>query len=108
MVHPVFNPSVLMGLLEIPFLGLALFFSFRTANAMRGGIFGRGMGLVAGGMLVMGIGHLLMLADTAFGVGVLNVLFGGTLSGLLWVVALVASWALTGIGFHSIYRASRT
>ena len=105
--HPMFNSSLVLGMLEIPFLALALFYSLRTASAMRGGIFGRGMALMAGGLLVMGIGHFLRLADTAFGVDVLTSCFGATLSGILWVTALVASWALMGTGFHSIYKASR-
>jgi hypothetical protein len=105
-VDPGFNSSVLLAMLEIPFLGLALFYSLRTASALRGGIFGRGMALVAGGMLVMGIGHFLMLADTAFGIDLLSTYFGSMGSRALWVTALVASWALTGTGFHSIYKAS--
>jgi len=106
-VHPGLTNSVLLGMLELPFLGIALFYSVRTASAMRGGIFGRGMALVAGGMLVMGIGHFLMLADSGFGMDVLTVSLGPTWSGVVWVAALVASWGLTGTGFHSIYKASR-
>lgn len=106
--HVMFNSHVVLGMLEIPFLALALFYSLRTASAMRGGIFGRGMALMAGGLLVMGIGHFLMLADTALGIDVLTSFFGGTFSSILWVAALVASWALMGTGFHSIYKASRT
>jgi len=107
MAHPMYSTSVLLGLLEIPFLLVALFYSWRTAAALHGGIFGRGMGLMAGGLLVMAIGHALMLVDNAFGVDVLEVTFGPTLSGVLWVIALAASWGLTGTGFHSIYKASR-
>jgi hypothetical protein len=106
-MHPGLTNSVLLGMLELPFLGIALFYSLRTASAMRGGIFGRGMALVAGGMLVMGIGHFLMLADSGFGIDVLTVSLGPTWSGVAWIAALVASWGLTGTGFHSIYKASR-
>jgi len=105
--HPGLTNSVLLGMLELPFLGIALFYSVRTASAMRGGIFGRGMALVAGGMLVMGIGHFLMLADSGFGMDVLTASLGPTWSSIAWVAALVASWGLTGTGFHSIYKASR-
>lgn len=105
--HPTLDSHLVLGMLEIPFLALALFYSLRTASAMRGGIFGRGMALMAGGLLLMGVGHVLMLADTALGVDVLTSVFGGTLSAVLWVAALVASWALTGTGFHSIYKATR-
>jgi hypothetical protein len=107
MAYPGFDLPILLGLLEIPFLAVALLYSWRTASALHGGIFGRGMGLIAAGTLVMGIGHLLMLAHTALGVDLLSVVFGGTLGGVFWVIALLASWGLTGIGFHSIYKASR-
>ncbi|HLI19871.1 MAG TPA: hypothetical protein VKV32_02060 [Stellaceae bacterium] len=104
---PMYNTSVLLGLLEIPFLVVALFYSWRTASAMQGGIFGRGMGLMAGGLLVMAIGHVLMLLDNAFGIDLLQAIFGSTLGDILWVIALATSWGLTGTGFHSIYKASR-
>jgi hypothetical protein len=105
--HPAFNSSVTLGLLEIPFLVLAIVYAVRTAGALQGGVFGRGMGVMAGGMLVMAIGHALMLADMALGVNLLTLVFGATIGGILWVVALLCSWGLVGFGFHSIYRASR-
>lgn len=101
------NATLILGSIEIPFLMVAVFYSLRTANALRGGVFGRGMGLMAGGLFIMAIGHMLMLADTAFGVDFLNYILGGIVGSAVWVLALVASWGLTGIGFHSIYRASR-
>lgn len=107
-IHAAFNSSLVLGLLEIPFLALAIVYGLRTAKALQGGIFGRGMALMAGGMLVMAVGHLLMMADMAFGVNLLGMIFGLTVGGLFWVVALVASWALVGTGFHSIYRASKS
>jgi hypothetical protein len=107
MAHPGFDLPIILGLLEIPFLAVALLYSWRTASALHGGIFGRGMGMIAAGMLVMGVGHLLMLAHAALGIDVLSAVFGGTLGSIFWVIALLASWGLTGTGFHSIYKASR-
>jgi hypothetical protein len=108
MIHATFNSSLVLGLLEIPFLALAIVYGLRTAKALQGGVFGRGMALMAGGMLVMAVGHLLMMLDMAFGMNLLGMIFGLTVGGLFWVIALVASWALVGTGFHSIYRASRS
>jgi hypothetical protein len=105
--HPTFNSSFTLGLIELPFLLVAIIYAFRTAGALQGGIFGRGMGLMAGGMVVMAIGHLLMMSDMIFGVNLLGEVFGATLGGILWVVALLSSWGLVGFGFHSIYRASK-
>jgi hypothetical protein len=107
MAHHGVDFPLLLALLEIPFLAVALVYSWRTAGAMQGGIFGRGMGLIAAGLLVMAVGHLLMLVHTALGIDVLYAVFGGTLGSVFWVIALVASWGLTGTGFHSIYKASR-
>ena len=102
-----FSSSLVLAALEIPFLLLAIGYGFRTAGALRGGMFGRGMGAVAIGMLVMAIGHGLMLADMALGTNLLVAVFGATLGGIAWIVALIASWGLLGYGFHSIYQASR-
>jgi hypothetical protein len=107
MDHHGLDFPVLLSLLELPFLAIALLYSWRTASAMQGGIFGRGMGFIAAGLLVMAIGHLLMFVHTAFGTDLLYALFGSSLGSVLWVIALITSWALTGTGFHSIYKASR-
>ncbi|MGI9544498.1 MAG: hypothetical protein ACR2MX_14655, partial [Cyclobacteriaceae bacterium] len=34
------------GILELPFLLVCLFFAFRTAQALKGGVFGEGMSLL--------------------------------------------------------------
>jgi hypothetical protein len=107
MPHPVFDSSLVLSLLEIPFLLLAIVYALRTAKALQGGVFGRGMALMAGGLLVMAIGHFLMIADMAFHINLLGAIFGFTLGGILWVVALLGSWALMGTGFHSINKASK-
>lgn len=101
------DSSFVLSLMELPFLGIAIAFSFRTARAMRGGIFGRGMSLMAWGLLVMAAGHLLMISDTYFGVNVLTATLGVVVGDVLWVAALILSWALMGVGLNSIYVASR-
>ncbi|HLI11491.1 MAG TPA: hypothetical protein VKY65_07810 [Alphaproteobacteria bacterium] len=107
MTHAMMNSSVILGVFEIPFLVLAIGYALRTAGALRGGIFGRGMALIAAGMLVMAVGHILMMVDMGFGTNLLSDLFGATLGAVMWVIALIASWVLVGTGFHSIYRASK-
>jgi hypothetical protein len=96
-----------LSLIELPFHGIAIAFSFRTARAMRGGIFGRCMSLTAWGLLVMAVGHLLMISDPYFGVNVLTATLGVVIGDVLWVWALILSWALMGVGLGSIYVASR-
>lgn len=102
-----FDNSLVLSALEIPFLLLAVVYGFRTAGALRGGVFGRGMGAVAIGMLVMAVGHALMMADMALHMNILDTLFGSLLGSIAWIVALIASWGLLGYGFHSIYQTSR-
>lgn len=101
------NSSIILSLMELPFLGVATGYSFRTARALKGGIFGRGMSLMAWGLLVMAIGHLLMISDTYFGVNVLTATLGIFIGNVVWVAALILSWALMGVGLNSIYVASR-
>lgn len=101
------HASYTLGLLEIPFLAVAIGYSLRTASALKGGVFGRGMTLMAGGLVVMAIGHIIMMLEMYFGINVLDLVFGSVLGGILWVAALVLSWGLMGVGFHSIYAASK-
>ena len=103
---PAHDAGYWFALLELPFLMLAILFSFRTAGALRGGQLGRGMALLAWGFVVMGIGHLLLLIRQVWGIDVLSRYFGSA-AGALWVIALVATWVLSWLGFYSMYRVSR-
>jgi hypothetical protein len=94
------------GLMELPFLFLCVYFAFKTAIALKGGIFGNGMKLMAWGFLVMAIGHMHMQLDHLFGINIFNSLLGYTGGNLAWFIALVVTWSLSGLGFYSIYKAS--
>ncbi|MEW5940177.1 MAG: hypothetical protein AB1750_10970 [Chloroflexota bacterium] len=93
--------------LELPFLLIAVFFAFRTAQALKGGAFGQGMRLVAFGSLVMAIGHIHMQVDALFGFNLFNSLLGSIGGNIAWIAALIVTWVLTGLGFVSIYKAAR-
>ena len=95
------------GLLELPFLFIAVYFAFRTSQALRGGVFGRGMALIAWGLFVMGVGHLHMQIELNFGLDLFGTLFGTTGGLVAWVVALIATWSLSMLGFRNIYNSSR-
>lgn len=97
---------VLAGLLELPFLLIAVYFAFRTANALKGGVFGRGMLLMALGATVMAVGHLHLLVIQMWNINIFGSIFGTTLGTVVWIVALIATWGLTGAGFYSIYKSS--
>jgi hypothetical protein len=94
------------ALVELPALALAVVFGFLTARALRGGRLGDGMALIAWGFLVMAIGHLHMQGEVLFGFNLFASLFGQTVGQLVWVVALVVTWTLTGFGFFRLYKAS--
>jgi hypothetical protein len=102
------NMSHYSNLFELPFLLISVYFAFLTAQALKGGAFGKGMLFIAYGSLVMAIGHSHMLADSMFGFNLFNTLFGETLGQIIWVIALIVTWVLTGYGFYCIYRASKT
>lgn len=99
--------SEVFGLLEFPFLLLCIYFAFKTASSMKGGIFGKGMILLAWGFLVMAVGHLHMQVDHYFGINIFNNALGESFGSVVWFIALFVTWALSGLGFYKIYRASK-
>ena len=99
--------SVWFGVLELPFLFAAVFFAFLTARALKGGIFGKGMSFMAWGFLVMGVGHLHMQVEHFMQFNLFSQLFGHQGGRIVWFVALVLTWTLSGLGFHNIYKASK-
>jgi len=97
----------IFGLLELPFLVIAIVFCFLTAKRLKGGKFGSGMGLIAWGFLVMAIGHLHMQVDHLYGYNLFNSLLGNTAGKFAWFAALILTWALSAFGFYKIYKASK-
>jgi hypothetical protein len=96
----------LFGLLELPFLFIAVFFAFRVAAKLEGGAFGAGMFFLAWGFLVMAVGHLVMQVQRFANVNLLAAIFGPTLGDVVWVVVLAITWSLSAYGFLRIYRAA--
>lgn len=103
--HPMAETSA-YALVELPALVLAVIFGFLTARALRGGRLGRGMALIAWGFLVMAVGHLHMQGEVLFGFNLFEALLGHDVGEAVWVVALLVTWTLTGLGFYRLYRAS--
>jgi hypothetical protein len=103
----VHTSNILFGVLELPFLLLCVYFAFRTAVALKGGVFGRGMMLLAFGFSVMAVGHAHMQVEHYLGLNVFNALMGESIGHIAWIIALLTTWALSGIGFYQILRASR-
>ncbi|MEE8186207.1 MAG: hypothetical protein V3T99_00920 [Nitrososphaerales archaeon] len=93
--------------LELPFLFLCVLSALLTAKALKGGAFGRGLAFIAWGFLVMAIGHLHMQIDLFFEYNLFAEIFGKAGGTVVWVLALVATWTLSGIGFYKIYSASK-
>ncbi|HXB90907.1 MAG TPA: hypothetical protein VNU72_01400 [Puia sp.] len=101
------NMSYWFGVMELPFLFISVFFAFLTAYALRGGRFGKGMTFMAWGFLVMAIGHLHMQIEHYYGINIFKSLLGQISGSIAWFVALIVTWGLSGLGFWSIYKASR-
>jgi hypothetical protein len=95
------------GMMELPFLFIAVFFAFLTAYALKGGRFGKGMKFMAWGFLVMAVGHLHMQIDHYYGYNLFNHVLGQFGGSIAWFAALIVTWGLSGLGFFSIYKASR-
>ena len=94
------------GMLELPFLIVCVYYSFMTAKALKGGVFGKGMQLLAWGFLVMAIGHLAMQVTHIFGYDIFRDTFGYATGTFLWFTALMITWGLSAIGFYSMYKVS--
>lgn len=95
------------SLLELPFLFICIYYAFKTANVLKGGVFGKGMRLMAWGFLVMAVGHLNMQLMHHFNFDIFTQLFGETGGKVGWFIALVITWGLSGLGFYSIYESSK-
>ena len=95
------------GIMELPFLFISVFFAFMTAYALRGGKFGKGMTFMAWGFLVMAIGHLHMQIEHYYGFNLFKSLLGSFSGSIAWFIALIVTWGLSGLGFYSIYKASK-
>lgn len=94
------------GILELPFLFVCIFYSFKTAAALKGGVFGSGMNFLAWGFLVMALGHIAMQIHHIFGFDVFRDVFGYIVGNIFWFVALIITWGLSALGFYKIYKAS--
>ena len=95
------------GFMELPFLFISVFFAFLTAYALKGGKFGRGMTFMAWGFLVMAVGHLHMQIEHYYGFNIFKSLLGQVSGSIAWFIALIVTWGLSGLGFYSIYKASK-
>jgi|HubBroStandDraft_1064217.scaffolds.fasta_scaffold06096_4 hypothetical protein len=78
------NMSYWFGVMELPFLFIAVLFAFLTAYALKGGKFGKGIG-----------------------VNVFKTLLGSIRGSIAWFIALVVTWRLSGLGFYSNYKAGK-
>lgn len=95
------------SLLELPFLFICIYYAFKTAHVLKGGVFGKGMTLMAWGFLVMAVGHLNMQLMHHFNFDIFTRLLGDTGGKVGWFIALVITWGLSGLGFYSIYKSSK-
>ncbi len=96
-----------LSILELPFLIIALVFSFLTAKQLKGGKFGKGMKYLAWGFLVMAVGHIHMHVEMRYGTNIFNQLLGKSLGEVVWFIALIITWSLSALGFYQIYKASK-
>ncbi len=100
--------NITLGLLELPFLIMAVIFSFLNAKNLKGGKFGTGMTYLAWGFLVMAVGHLHMQIDYHFGFNLFNTLLGESGGLIAWFIALILTWGLSGWGFYQIWKVSKS
>lgn len=103
----VMNETQVFGTLELPFLFTAVLLAFMVAIKLRDSAFGRGMLYVAWGFVVMAIGHIHMLIEQSAHVNLLDSFLGVLWGPIVWIVALMVTWALSAYGFLQIYWAAK-
>ncbi len=105
--HDGFNLVLWFGILELPFLLVCIYYSFKTAVALKGGVFGVGMNYLAWGFLVMAVGHFAMQINHIWGYDIFRDTFGYTIGNIMWFTALIITWGLSAFGFYKIYNTSK-
>jgi preprotein translocase subunit SecG len=96
------------GVIEIPFLLLAVVLSIMTAYEFKGGALGKGMMFLAIGLLVMAVGHIHMQLQKFLNFDIFDLLFGKIGGNIAWVIALIITWGCTAYGFYSLYKAGKS
>jgi hypothetical protein len=97
--NPILNiTEVLTGL-------AAAFVAFEAAVAYREGRIGRGITLVAVGMVIMAVGHFILVARRLFHMDPLGFL-GSTGSFIAFSLAVFASFTSSAVGFYLIRKAA--
>jgi hypothetical protein len=102
-----YNAGYWFGIMELPFLFIAVFFAFLTAYALKGGRFGKGMTYMAWGFLVMAVGHLHMQIEHYYGINIFKTILGQMSGTIAWFAALVVTWGLSGMGFYLSTRPAK-
>lgn len=96
------------GILELPFLIVCIYYSFKTSQTLKGGVFGTGMIYLAWGFLVMAVGHLSLQLINFFGLDIFDYIFSQPIGKMVWFIALMTTWGLSAVGFYKIYHASKS
>lgn len=86
---------------------VCIVYSFKTAQTLKGGVFGKGMVYLAWGFLVMAVGHLSLQITNFFGIDIFEALLSQPLGKIAWFAALMTTWGLSAYGFYKIYQASK-
>jgi len=95
-----------LGIMELPFMLLSVFFAFATANKMKNGKFGKGMKYLAWGFLVMATGHAHMQVEAFTGINLFGWLLGAKGGQITWSIALLCTWGLSALGLYHIYKSA--
>ncbi|MEK7460504.1 MAG: hypothetical protein AAB628_03070 [Patescibacteria group bacterium] len=91
------------AMLELPFIIFSVFLGFGVAfivsQEMRSGFL-----LLASGILVMAVGHLLLMGQSLFNFFLPVYLFGPVAGSLVWLGALALTWGLIGLGLWRLRK----
>lgn len=96
------------GFVEIVFLVVCIYYSFKTARKLKGGVFGSGMIHIAWGFVILGIGHVISQLAYIFEVDLLALILKQQQGKITEILIFVFAWGVITLGFMKIYQMTKS
>ncbi len=96
------------GMVEMLFLLVCIYFAFKTAHSLKGGVFESGMIHIAWGFVILAFGHGISQLAYIFEVDVLELILRQQQGKITELLIFVFAWGVLILGFMKIYQATRS
>ena len=95
------------GIVELIFLATCIYYAFKTANRLKGGVFGSGMIHIAWGFVILGVGHLISQLAYIFEADLMALILKQQQGLITELLIFVFAWGVIILGFMKIFQATR-